>query len=80
LRLSDQRINNDGIVVIKAQHRSQEKSKEAALARLQDLILSASITPKARKATKPSHGSQLKRLESKNTRGKIKALRGKIVD
>ena len=78
LHLSDQRINNDGVVVIKAQHRSQEKSKEAALTRLQEMILSVSITPKARKATKPTRSSQLKRLDSKNTRGKIKATRGKV--
>jgi len=80
LHLSDQRINNDGVIVIKAQHRSQEKSKEAALARLQEIILSISITPKARKATKPTRSSQLKRLDSKNTRGQIKAMRGKIAD
>ncbi len=80
LQLSDQRINNDGVVVIKAQHRSQEKSKEAALSRLQELILDATFTPKPRRATKPSRGSQLKRLDSKNTRGQIKVLRGKVSD
>jgi ribosome-associated protein len=80
LQLNDQRINNQGVVVIKAQHRSQEKSKAAALARLQELVLGASFTPKARKATKSSRSSQLKRLDGKNTRGQIKAMRGKVSD
>ncbi|MFI4939185.1 MAG: alternative ribosome rescue aminoacyl-tRNA hydrolase ArfB [Burkholderiales bacterium] len=80
LQLNDQRISKDGVIVIKAQNRSQEKSKESALARLQELILDASIVPKARKATKPTRSSQEKRLDTKNTRGQIKAMRGKVSD
>lgn len=80
LELNDQRISKDGIIVIKAQHRSQEKSKQDALARLQEVILGASITQKPRKATKPTRSSQKKRLDSKNTRGQIKAMRGKVSD
>jgi ribosome-associated protein len=80
LQLNDQRISKDGVIVIKAQNRSQEKSKETALARLQELILGASIIPKSRKATKPTRSSQEKRLDTKNTRGQIKAMRGKVSD
>jgi ribosome-associated protein len=80
LELNDQRISKDGIVVIKAQHRSQEKSKEDALARLQEMILRANFTPKPRRATKPTRSSQKKRLDSKNTRGQIKVMRGKVSD
>lgn len=80
LQLNDQRVSKDGVVVIKAQFRSQEKSKEAALMRLQEMLVAATTTVKPRKATKPTRSSQMKRLDSKNTRGKIKAMRGKVSD
>lgn len=80
LQLNDQRINKDGVIVIKAQHRSQEKSKDEALMRLREMILAANTTIKLRRATKPTRSSQLKRLNGKNTRGKIKAMRGKVSD
>ncbi|MNJ88008.1 Peptidyl-tRNA hydrolase ArfB [compost metagenome] len=81
LQLSDQRISKDGVVVIKAQQgRSQEQSREEALRRLQELILSVTVLPKTRRPTKPSYSSQRKRLDSKNARSQTKALRGKISD
>lgn len=76
LALSDQRINKNGIVVIKAQeYRTQEKNREAALSRLQELVKNAAVTQKRRIQTKPSKNSQTKRMDSKNLRGKIKRLR-----
>ncbi len=79
LALSDQRITKDGVVVIKAQQgRSQEQSREEALRRLQELILGVTILPKARRATKPTYGSQRKRLDTKSARGQTKAARGKV--
>jgi len=80
LKLRDRRINKDGIIVIKAQRfRSQEKNREEALQRLQQLVCSVSISPKRRVATKPTRRSQIKRLDTKNKRGRDKALRRKIV-
>ena len=80
LKLRDQRITSEGVVVIKAQHgRSQEKSKEEALRRLQELIQSIAVLAKARRATKPTRSSQKKRLDSKNTRGQVKSMRAKVV-
>lgn len=79
LKLADHRITADGVVVIKArQFRSQEKNREDALQRLQELIRSASFTPKKRKATKPSYGARQKRLDSKSKRGRVKSTRGKV--
>jgi ribosome-associated protein len=79
LALSDQRITGDGVVVIKAQTtRSQEQNKADAIARLQALVDSVAVLPKARKATKPTRSSQRKRLEGKSTRGDVKKLRGKV--
>ncbi|MCW8974637.1 MAG: aminoacyl-tRNA hydrolase, partial [Sedimenticola sp.] len=67
--------------IIKAQQfRSQEKNKEEALQRLKQLILQANTVQKPRRATKPSKSSQLKRLDSKERKGKIKALRGRVID
>jgi ribosome-associated protein len=80
LQLNDQRITKDGVIVIKAQHRSQEKSKDDALNRLQELIVAANTVSKPRRATKPTRSSQMKRLDGKNTRGQIKAMRGKVSD
>lgn len=81
LLLNDQRINNDGVIVIKAQeYRSLEKNREEALRRLHELIDSVAELPKPRRPTKPTRSSQKKRLESKNKRGQIKLARGKVGD
>lgn len=79
LSYKDQRISKEGVVIIKAQaYRSQEKNRAEALARLKELILSATRIQKTRKPTKPTRNSQKRRLESKEKRGRIKALRGRV--
>jgi ribosome-associated protein len=81
LNKSDRRISKEGIVIIKAQQfRTQEKNRNAALERLQTLIKGAATTQKKRRPTKPTKGSQQRRMDSKTQRGKTKALRGKISD
>jgi ribosome-associated protein len=81
LKLRDRRINKDGVVIIKAgRYRSQDKNREDALARLQELVSRAMLSPKARKATRPTRGSQKKRLDRKSLHGRKKALRGKILE
>ncbi|WP_369789865.1 alternative ribosome rescue aminoacyl-tRNA hydrolase ArfB [Rouxiella sp. WC2420] len=72
-------ITAEGIVVIKAQeYRSQEQNREAAIARLASLIDQAMVVEKPRRATKPTRGSKIRRVESKVRKGATKALRGKI--
>ena len=79
LQLSDRRITKDGVVVIKAQeHRSQEQNREEAIKRLRELVRSAIIVPKLRKASQPSRNSQKRRLDNKTKRSQIKANRGNI--
>jgi ribosome-associated protein len=79
LKLQDQRISKDGVIVIKAQRfRTQEKNREAALDRLGEMVKSVTVVPKPRRPTRPSKGSQAKRMDSKTLRGKTKALRCKI--
>ena len=79
LALSDQRITQLGVVVIKAQQsRSLEQNKEAALRRLQELVDSVAVLPAMRRATRPTRSSQRKRLDAKTRSGQTKAMRGKI--
>ncbi|MBT6693508.1 MAG: aminoacyl-tRNA hydrolase [Porticoccaceae bacterium] len=78
LRLSDHRISKDGIVIIKAQqYRSQDKNRIEAIERLQQLIQSAGFTAKTRRPTKPTRGSQVRRVDKKTQHGKKKTMRGK---
>jgi len=80
LNYKDHRITKDGVIIIKAQeYRSQEKNREMALVRLQDLIRSVTVHRKKRKPTKPTLASKLKRLESKSKRGRLKNLRVKNI-
>jgi ribosome-associated protein len=79
LQLNDQRITKEGVVVIKAQqHRSQDKNREEALRRLQELIASVAVPRKKRKPTRPTRSSQRKRLDSKTKRGETKLMRSKV--
>lgn len=81
LAIRDQRITDEGVVVIKAQqHRSLEKNREDAMARLHELVAAAAHVPRVRKATKPTRASQRRRLEGKTLRSGIKAGRGKVTE
>ena len=79
LKVKDHRISQEGVITIKAQqYRSQEQNREDALTRLSDLIQSVAFPRKKRRATKPTKGSQNRRIESKKKQGRLKALRGTI--
>ncbi|WP_254174992.1 alternative ribosome rescue aminoacyl-tRNA hydrolase ArfB [Planktothrix pseudagardhii] len=79
LKINDQRITKEGVIVIKAQeHRTQEQNREEALQRLQTLIKSAIAIPKPRKPSKPTRSSQRKRMDSKTKRSHLKMMRGKV--
>ncbi len=79
LKLKDKRLTKDGVIVIKSQqHRSQERNREAALARLKTMIQSVMVTPKRRRPTQPSRAVQKKRLDNKARRGQVKALRRRV--
>ena len=76
LRGGDHRVTRTGVVVIKAQtHRSLEMNRAEALARLNALVAAAAHVPKARRATRPTKASRVRRLETKLHRGRIKAMR-----
>jgi len=81
LRLGDQRITRTGVVVIKAQrHRSLELNRAEAIERLYALVEAAAAVQKKRRATRPTRASRERRLEGKQLRGRVKALRGKVLD
>lgn len=81
LILSDQRITADGVIIIKAQnHRTQDKNRNEALARLAGLIKGALRTPRKRIPTRPSRAAKEKRMDTKKKRGSLKKLRSKHFD
>lgn len=81
LHRGDQRITRTGVVVIKAQqHRSLELNRAEALERLHALVEAAAFVPKKRRPTRPTRGSKERRIEAKQRRGRIKALRGRVRD
>ena len=75
----DQRITREGVLIIKAQqHRSLERNREEALARLRELVERAAHVPRPRRPTRPTGSSRRRRLERKARRGDIKRLRGRV--
>ncbi|ARD62411.1 aminoacyl-tRNA hydrolase [Kosakonia radicincitans DSM 16656] len=79
LEASHHLISSDGWVVIKAQeYRSQEMNREAAIARLVELIKELTAVQKSRRATRPTRASKERRLTGKAQKSSVKALRGKV--
>jgi len=76
--LAGRRMTKDGVVVLTAQrHRLRERNREDAMERLQALLDEAAAPPPPiRRATKPTRGSQQRRMDSKTKRGATKRLRG----
>jgi ribosome-associated protein len=75
----DRRITAQGVVIIKAQrHRSLDQNRDDALARLQALVDGAADAPRVRKPTRPTRGSQRRRVDTKVKRGQIKSTRAKV--
>ena len=79
LAMRDTRLTREGVLVLKAQQsRSLEQNKEDALQRLQALVDAAAVVQTVRRPTKPTRGSQRRRLDEKTRSGQIKALRGRV--
>ena len=81
IKLAGSRATQDGVIVIFAQkYASQPRNRDDARARLAALIVKAQEREKARRPTRPTSASQIRRLEQKARRGAIKSLRGKTAD
>ncbi|MBZ4023694.1 aminoacyl-tRNA hydrolase [Rhodobacter sp. TJ_12] len=80
-RIAGRKWTAEGAIVIRAEEtRSQTRNRELARERLVEMIRAALVAPKRRIATKPTKGSQRRRLAAKSIRGEVKALRGKVGD
>lgn len=78
-RIAGRKWTLDGAIVIRAEEtRSQPRNREMARERLAEMIRQALVAPKRRVATKPTLGSQRRRLKAKTVRGEVKALRGRV--
>lgn len=81
LATRDQRITADGVIVIKAQnHRTQEKNRSEALARLVELIRSATRLKRKRIPTRPGKAAKARRVDAKKKRGALKQMRSRPID
>lgn len=78
-RLAGSRLTKDGVIVISAQRfRMRERNRDDALERLVALLREAATPPPPpRRATKPTKGSKLRRLDGKARDARTKAMRGK---
>ena len=75
-KLAGRRMTDEGVVIIEASRfRTQGRNREDALARLIELILSATVKPKPRIETRPTLASKKRRLEGKQQRGEVKRMR-----
>jgi ribosome-associated protein len=75
----ESRLTGGRIVVVASEHRSQHRNRVAARDRLAALVRTSLAPPPApRRATKPTRGSQRRRLEAKRQRGEVKSLRGRV--
>lgn len=78
-RIAGRRWTLDGAIVIRAEEtRSQARNRELARERLVEMIRAALVAPKPRIATRPTLGSQRRRVAAKVQRGQTKALRGAV--
>lgn len=74
--LAGQRMTKDGVIVIHAQrYRTQERNRADAIDRLLELLREAAVRPKPRRATRPTLGSKIRRLDGKKRRSDVKAKR-----
>lgn len=78
-RLAGRRWTKEGAIVLHVDEtRSQARNREIARDRLAELVRAATVVPKRRVATKPTLGSQRRRIAAKKQRGEVKAMRGRV--
>src|SRR5919112_956456 len=75
-RFAGRRLTQEGVLIITAQrHRSQDRNREDALARLIELIRRAAKPQTPRRPTKPTYASKQRRLDTKTRRSRVKSHR-----
>ena len=77
--IAGSKLTKDGEIVLTAnEHRTQERNREAARARLEAMLTEALTPPKKRKKSRVNRVGKVKRLKAKKARGEVKANRGKV--
>ncbi len=74
-KLANRINNNDEVVLMSDEERSQPQNRDLAITRLQSLVAGALHVPKKRRPTRPTKASKLRRIESKKIRSQIKSGR-----
>ena len=78
MKLAGSRLTLDGVILINAvRHRTQDRNRDDAMARLQEMVDAASVRPVFRVPTRPTKASKERRLKAKTSRGAVKSGRGK---
>jgi ribosome-associated protein len=73
------RMIDGEVAIVASEHRSQRQNRLAARERLAALVAAALVPPPpARRATRPTRGSQERRVAAKKQRGEVKASRGRV--
>ena len=76
MRLAGKRLTSEGVLVIEAKrYRSQDKNRQDALERLNNLVRKAAEKPKTRRKTRPSQAVKEERLHNKRRRSQLKSSR-----
>ena len=79
--LAGKRVTQEDVLILTArEHRTQEANRAEARAKLDELVARAEVAPKRRRASRPTLGSKLRRMESKSERSSAKKLRGRPKD
>ncbi|MBT8099436.1 MAG: aminoacyl-tRNA hydrolase [Gammaproteobacteria bacterium] len=78
--LDDHRVTAKGIIIKAQEHRTQARNRQAALARLQQLLQSVLKEPKKRVPTRVPRAARKKRVDSKRRKGSLKKTRGRVSD
>jgi ribosome-associated protein len=77
----DDRLVSGELIIVASEHRSQRQNRVAARNRLAEVLRQALLPPAPpRRATRPTRGSQRRRLEAKKLRGSTKSGRGQVRD
>ena len=81
VKLAGNRLSGEGVLILMAQeHRSQERNRQEALAKLVELIRRAATKPRPRHKTRPTRSSKQRRLDSKSRHSRNKRLRRSAAD
>ena len=75
MKLANRINNEDELVIMSEEERSQPDNRRIAISKLQALVNQALRVPKKRRPTRPTKASKLRRIEGKKIRSQVKGRR-----